>query len=169
MKVTLTPISKEDLKVLISFSFEGDNALLDKYHISPGTLEHCVNHTFTFIENNKDFYKSDMKIFKVEASIEGEDIAVGYTVVIENEKAPNELYSFGIKKDYRSKEIIEAWLESVSNQIGIPYYIILWNKNTRAVNFFGNNGFIVEERNSLKKLTNGAPEMENKTLIIKSD
>lgn len=160
----LLNIDRDKLKELVTFSFEGDSDLLDKYHISPGTLEHCVEHTFTFIDKNKDFYKGDM--YYAAVCLDGEEI--GYTVFVANEKAPNELYSFGIRKEYRTKDILQSWLRVVGTTLGLPYYIILWDKNTRAIDFFGKNDFIIEERNGLRKLSS-APEMKDKTLIIKSD
>lgn len=165
MEIQLLPINREKLKELISFSFEGDNDLLDKYHISPGSLDHCVNHTYTFVDKNKDFYGGDMHLASV---VTAEFGIIGYTVVIINEKSPNELYSFGIKKEFRTKEVLAGWLSAVQKEIGIPYYIILWDVNTRAIEFFRKNGFIVEERNELLRLTNNALEMKDKVLIVKS-
>lgn len=165
MEVQLLPINREKLKELVSYSFEGDNDLLDTYHISPGTLEHCVDNTFTFIDKNKDFYGSDM----CWAAVVIPQGVIGYTVYITNEKSPNELYSFGIRKEYRTEEILHGWLKAVENELHLPYFIVLWDKNIRAIEFFRKNGFIIEERNGLKRLTSGAPEWDNKALIIKSD
>lgn len=147
--IQLIQIEKSELKSLITLSFEGDNELLDIFHIkAPATLDECVNNTFSFIENNKDFYAEDMKIFKLIRGME----AIGFTVIIENEHLPNELYSFGIKKEYRTWDITSKWMELLQKILGVPYYIILWSRNTRAINFFERNGFITEERNDLKKL-----------------
>lgn len=148
-EVKLTPIDKGELKPLVTLAFEGDNELLDTYHtLAPATLEECVNNTFAFIDKNKDFYNEDMSCFKV--TVNG--IAVGYTITIKNEKMPNELYSFGIKKEFRTWEITSQWMERLQTILGTPYYMILWAKNTRAINFFERNGFVSEERNDLKKL-----------------
>lgn len=167
MKIKLIPADRSQLKELITFAFEGDNDLLDKYHISPGSLEHCVNHTFTFIDKNKDFYQSDMHIFSVGIQIDEEYKTIGYTITITNETNPHELYSFGIRKEYRIKEIKEAWLIAIDEVIPPPYSIVLWSVNTRAIDFFRRNGFYVEERNELKRLTNGKMG-DKETLIVKT-
>ena len=166
MEVKLLPISREGLKDLITFSFEGDNDLLDKYHISPGDLEHCVNHTFTFIEKNKDFYKSDMHLYRVIIADLGAALTIGYTITITNETTPHELYSFGIRKEHRGEDVKKAWLKAIEETLGLPYYMVLWSINKRAINFFVKNGFFEEERNELSRLTNG--QMEEKTLIVKT-
>ena len=148
-EVKLIPVEKDEIKSLITLAFEGDNELLDIYHkLAPATLEECVNNTFAFINENKDFYNEDMLCFKV--TVNG--IEVGYTITIKNETFPNELYSFGIKKEFRTWEITSQWLNKINELLGLPYYMVLWSKNTRAINFFERNGFISEERNDLKKL-----------------
>lgn len=155
IQVSLVPIDKADMEHFVSLAFEGDDKLLEQYHVSPGTLEHCVQHTMGFIEENVNHYKEDIKFFAV---IVGE-AEVGYTIIIENENLPNELYSFGINKKYRSEEVKTEWLKKLTDIFKTPYYIVLWSKNSRAINFFERNGFVVDRTNKL--LTD-----ETKTLII---
>lgn len=147
--VTLTPVTKSEIKDLITLSFEGDRELLETYHISPGDLDHCVNHTYAFIVSNKDFYDDEMTLYKV---IGANDDPIGFTVTINHKDRPNELYSFGIAKQYRKKDTLIDWLSAIEKTIGSPYYLILWNANVRAIEFFEKNGFIVEQRNELAKL-----------------
>ena len=166
--IKLTTIPIDQLKDIIAYSFEGDNDLLNTYHISPGTLSHCVSHTFGFIEKNKDFYGSDWHCYRIDCidCVEGDGAAIGYTVTITNAELPNELYSFGIRKEFRKKEILQKWLAEVEKTIGIPYYLVVWTKNTRAVEFFIKNGFYQQDHNELTKLTNG--QMEARTLFVKT-
>jgi hypothetical protein len=155
MSVTLEPIPKEALQVYLSAAFSGDHDLLTKYHISPGTLEHCAGHTLGLIDGVRDFYKEDMETYVV---VLDKEIPIGYTVLIKNETIPNEVYSFGINIEHRSKENLLSWLSEIKKKLGEPYYIVLWSKNTRAIKFFERNGFSVE--NSRKILGD-----ETKTLL----
>src|SRR6516165_2661666 len=135
--VKLIPTDFEYLSAYVQWAFEGDNELLEHYHISPGPLEHCVGHTMKFIEDNLAYYGNDIKFFAVAK----DNVTIGYTVVIKNQKVPNELYSFGINKNYRDKETLMEWLEVIEEELKSPYYMILWAKNTRAIEFFKRNGF----------------------------
>lgn len=153
--IKLIPITISALTYYVRLSFEGDNDLLKKYHISPGDLEHCVEHTMNFIKENYEYYGEDMNIFVVLMDTK----VIGYTITIKNEKAPNELYSFGINIKYRKKDILKGWIEKVKEFLGNHYYIVLWSKNTRAIDFFEKNGCVVDrERKMLGEAT--------KTLIV---
>lgn len=153
--VQLQEIGIEQLRPLIAVAFSGDHALLENYHISPGTLDHCADNTFGMILENADFYKGDMQLFRIDK----DNAAIGYTVVIKNEKLPNELYSFGINIAHRNRETLKKWLSEVEKILAKQYYIVLWSKNTRAIDFFAKNKFSVL-RNS--KYLND----ETKTLLI---
>lgn len=155
MQVLLTKIKPEEVQPYIWLAFRDDEDLLGNIHISPGTLDHCAGHTFESIKKEADFYKNDIEFYVV--SCDGAHI--GYTIVIKNEKKPNELYSFGINIKYRQKDILVAWLSEVSKLLEYFYYIVLWSKNTRAIQFFEKNGFSVLRD---KKYLND----ETKTLIV---
>lgn len=154
MELKLLKIPREEIAFHVRRAFEGDERLLNEYHISPGTLDHCVSDTMNFINENADFYKEDIEFYSV--TLYG--VSIGYTIVIRNDKKPNELYSFGINIEQRTNEVRNAWMMELERLLGKPYYIVLWAKNTRAINFFERNGFIVT-RNS-KQLND-----ETKTLI----
>ena len=102
MSVTLEPIPKEVLQVYLSAAFSGDHDLLSKYHISPGSLEHCAGHTLGLIDGGRDFYKEDMETYAV---VLDKETPIGFTVLIKNETMPNELYSFGINIEHRKKVV----------------------------------------------------------------
>lgn len=155
VSVVLKKVDVLDMQPLILRGFSGDEELLSHLHISPGSLDHCVRHTLNFVMDNVDFYKGDLECYSV--VFNGNEI--GYTIVIRNENAPNELYSFAIHINYRKKEILQAWLAEIEKIIGKPYFIVLWAKNTRAIDFFEKNGFEVDrERKYLQDAT--------KTMII---
>src|SRR6185312_14058480 len=135
--VALEKIKIEELKDYVKLAFDGDAELLVSLHVSPGDLDHCVDHTMSFISANADFYKDDIEFYKVM----NDEEPIGFTVIIKNE-GPNELYSFGINILHREKELLQEWLRKVKELLGIPYAMVLWSKNTRAINFFEKNGFI---------------------------
>jgi hypothetical protein len=141
MKVNFIPISLQDVEPYVYHAFNEDEELLHIYHISPGTLDHCVEHTMNFIKENAAFYGEDMKFYKL--LFLGKSI--GYTVFIKNASQPNELYSFGINIKFRKQDILINWLEGVKENIGNDYTVALWEKNSRAINFFKKNGFILEK------------------------
>lgn len=155
MELHLTPITLEQMHEHVFLAFAGDDKLLKFYHTSPGTLDHCVENTMKFITENSSHYEQDMEFYAVVLGIK----TIGYTVIIRNEKAPHELYSFGINIKHRSDGVRSEWLFALSKLLGTPYYIVLWNRNIRAINFFERNGFAVLR--TTKYLND-----ETKTLIV---
>ena len=141
MSVTLEAIPPQALSFYIKMAFRDDPELIEKFHISPGSLDHCVGHTLGLIEGNRGFYQSDMETYAV---VIDKETPIGFTVLIKNEKIPNELYSFGINIKHRTKENLLSWLSEIKIKLGDPYYVVLWSKNTRAIDFFERNGFSVD-------------------------
>ncbi len=140
--IKLIPIDKTNIRYYIKLAFEGDKELLEKYHIlAPSTLEECVKHTAESIEENEEHYKDNIEFYAVILDVE---TVIGYTIIIKNKKVPNELYSFAINVKYRQRDILEEWLRELAKKLGDNYYTVLWQKNTRAIDFFEKNGFIVE-------------------------
>ncbi len=153
--VKLVPISFQDLRPFISLAFEGDTELLEKYHVSPGDLEHCVEHTLLAIEGNFRHFNEKMEFYAI---ISNNEIA-GYTVIIRHEFGIDELYSFGVNMKYRTKNVLISWVCCTGAKIRGPFYIVLWSKNTRAIDFFERNGFTADRNNTYLNDT-------EKTLIL---
>ena len=137
-KVSLVPIPVSELKHHIEGAFIYDKDLCKKYHVSPGTFEQCVDHTYTRI---KDAWSANLgQAYKVMLEQEGEaPVSIGYTVILRSE--PNILYSFGINVLYRTKKVLVAWMEELDKIAGRPYTCVLYKKNKRAVSFLEKNGF----------------------------
>lgn len=144
-KVNLILIPMTELKPLITMAFQGDDELLRNLTpIKNDMLENCVNRiygTISGIFSDKVYSESENKVFKVE--LDGE--AIGYIVVAINDEIPNELFSFGININYRSKEIVLQWLKEVKWILGKFFWIALYKQNERAINFFERNGFTKQE------------------------
>ena len=89
---------------LVTRAFSGDEELLSEYHISPGDLAHCVDHTVKLIEESYLNFQYNMKFYVV--VLNGQEI--GYSIVINHDQQPPELYSFGIDINFRTKEILQS-------------------------------------------------------------
>lgn len=151
MRIQLVPITVDEIKQYVTVAFDGDSDLLNDLHVSPGDLEHCVNHTVSFITENKDFFGAKAGLYKVRFFDRGTWIDIGYTVTIQRVGFADELYSFGINRLHRSKELLSEWLREIDKVLSTPYFVILWDKNQRAIKFFEKNGFIVEAQDDQRK------------------
>lgn len=132
MEVILEKINVEVLKKYITIGFEDDPDLISTIHISPGTLEHCVEHNF---ESVKDAGESNGEFYKVMWN----NNEIGFIVAI---RTPNVIPSFGINIHYRKKEILLSFLQALKNLFNNDIYAVgVWEKNKRAINFFVKNDF----------------------------
>ena len=132
MKVTLDRIALDELKKYITIGFADDPELISKIHISPGTLEHCVNHNY---ETVKDAERNNGEFYKV---MYGEQ-EIGFVVAI---REPNLIPSFGININHRCRETLLGFLQALKDLFdGDTYMVCVWEKNERAINFFRRNNF----------------------------
>lgn len=130
--VTLERIAVDELKKYITIGFEDDPELISKIHISPGTLEHCVNHNFNTV---KDAEANNGEFYKVMSGVN----EIGFVVAI---REPNLVPSFGINIHHRRKETLFGFLQALKDLFnGDTYMVCVWDKNERAINFFRRNGF----------------------------
>lgn len=160
-KAYLVPLSKSGLRHLIEYSYEGDTDLIDKYQAGNRTFEECVEYNYNELVGylTDPNFKGEIFFWQIRTD---SDHVVGYCVTIENDEKPHMLLSCAINKKYRTKEILTAWLEAVEEKLGVPYYIGLWEKNTRAIEFFLKNGFdAFESRDENYKYLVKKPELLN--------
>src|ERR1700761_1069928 len=128
--VELIRIKKKRLKSAIWTGFKDDPELISRYHISPGTLQHCVQHNYDNVITapGAEYFKV---MFKKKE--------IGFVVSV---PGPHLLLSFGINKNYRTKEVLSGWLEALKELFHHTFYIVtLYPKNTRAIMFFIRNKF----------------------------
>lgn len=128
----------------ITIAFSNDRDLLDIYHISPGTLEHCAKHTYDSITPWGDklvYYKVVLRICDDNNDVSFVDI--GFVVITVD--PVNILISFGINIKYRQPGILFIWMKKIKSLFrpkdGITYVVSLHAKNVRTINFFRKNGF----------------------------
>lgn len=144
IELKIIPCSLSGLKDLIRYSYESDAELIEKYQAGERSLEECVDFNYGEIEyyyNNK-VYQGDISLWKIALRSGKEINPIGYCVTIKNDGMPNVLMSFAININYRKSVFLTSWLTALENIVGESYYTVLWNKNTRAIDFFKKNGFV---------------------------
>ncbi len=144
--ITLKKISFSEIEKYVSLAFAGDTDLIEKYHFSDKTLPDTISNNVKNIMEMKKIYP--IQCYSV--NVFGNEI--GFTVANENL-----LYSFGINKEYRTKEIVLGWWQEVRRMTD-DFVCCLYPENTRAINFFVRNGM------EISSSTN-----ENVTLIYKHE
>lgn len=136
--IELNLISHTELKPLIKQVWESDPEIVN-YHIWPGTVAHMTDHNwYRSVEANMlggGAYEVSMN------QPTGFYRPIGFTVIIRQPE--NILYSFGIKKEDRTKENLIQWLQCIEKLFGGNYKVPLWAKNERAINFFLKNNFYI--------------------------
>lgn len=132
--IVLEKISKFELRNLVEIAYKGDTDLLDKYWGDGFNLEEAVNETmFMISEVEKEV---EMSYYAVVC----DDEEIGYVC-----KIPNNLYSFGININYRTKDnLIEFW-DRVKEVMGEGFICMLYPQNTRAINFLKKQGMVEVE------------------------
>lgn len=122
--IELVKIELSELPPFVECAYEGDNDLLTKYHIANYTLCEAVDTTMVMIEITS--LGLDMKYFAV---IENEE-PIGYLSTF-----PNNLYSFGINIEYRTREILSEFWKKITEILGNSFISMLYHNNTRAINW----------------------------------
>lgn len=132
--VKIDKISKPKLLELIEKSYQGDNDLFNKYHVIKGDAQTLAVETMGMIEQaSKQF---DMSYYKVLLNKE----PIGYFVT-----SKQHLYSFAINKKFREKEILINWWKYVKMVLGKAFTTVLYDNNTRAIEFLKKNGMVVNK------------------------
>lgn len=123
-----------DLKPYIEIAFQNDTELFSKWHIIQDVPLACINDTYNRILDTVSYF--DITCYKVLLY----DVIIGYTVICEEHGL---LYSFGINKQYRTKEVLKNWFAEIIKILGI-FDCILWQKNERAINHLIKQGMTIK-------------------------
>lgn len=130
--IDLVEIGIEDLKEYIEVAYEGDDELMEKYHIKENiTFKEAVDITWMIISETNS--QVPMKHFGV--LCDGEK--VGYISVFENN-----LYSFGVNVKHRNGEVLKEFWDKITQQISSGFITMLYKNNTRAIKFLKRNGMV---------------------------
>jgi hypothetical protein len=127
--VHLKKISLPEVRKGIAIAYDGDQDLFDKYHVKQCDLFSAVMTTLEMIretaaQRNLSYYKVVYK-----------QIPIGYVVVFDDF-----LYSYGINKKFRKKEILIDWWDQVKKITGRKFFSMLYKNNKRAEQFLLKQG-----------------------------
>jgi hypothetical protein len=116
-------------KELLRDMFSKDEDLVNKYHIEAGCgLDACVERTF-----------NDLEQYNVETFlIKRDNRVVGY-FGRENLGHLQCLTGFFIDPEYRTKEKMGSIWKEICSRFLVQFYVGLYDKNTRAIDFIKNN------------------------------
>lgn len=128
-------IHRRDLDALVHLVYDGDEDLLREYHVKPNmVLGEAVQSTLSMIDDTSRTLDFDY----LKVTLDGEPI--GYFCVF-----PKCLYSFGIAKKYRTKEILTEFWEKIRKELPDDMVCILYKNNTRAINWLLKCGCTAQE------------------------
>jgi len=139
--IRIKKISKGEVPELIRLSYEGDNDLLEKYHVGKYTLGQAVIVSCQMMEFKSK--KEKLSYYKVIFR----DKPVGYFITYEKH-----LFSFGIAMNFRTKEILTSWFDSVKKVLGDMFTTELYDNNTRAIKFLQKQGMKVALHNEKSRI-----------------
>ncbi len=130
------PIKDElELFECIGIAFNGDDELVNTYHIVNDSYYECVVDTYAKIKEAE----SEIPIDSYKVIVDG--VIIGYICIC---KEIELLYSFGINMLYRTQAIFSLWFKKVKKLVG-NFACCLWNKNTRAIQFLEKMGMIIAD------------------------
>jgi len=155
--VNLVPANIDELRQLIWDAYKDDTDLIDKYQAGDRTFEECVDFNAKEIaECSARPSYGDMTFWKV-VPADNPWETIGYSVLVQRDGIPGWLFSFAINIKYRSADYLQSWLDQVESVLGLPYYTALWDKNSRAIEFFKKNNFVPkkDKKNPFTYLFNG--------------
>lgn len=132
--VELIQIPLADIGKYVEDAFSGDYEFVSKYHFRDASLYDLIKSNIANI--NELALETDVECYK--SCVAGN--VIGFVVMAMKGKM---LYSFGIKKEYRVKEILMQWAAKIKEKGDCNIVCPLNIENTRAINFFCKNGFEV--------------------------
>lgn len=133
--IRLAKISLYELPELIAISYQGDNDLLQKYHIAPMDLQSAIESTFGMIYSVAQMKKA--YYYKVVYQKQ----PIGYVVTFDG----NFLYSYGIAVKFRKKDILIDWWEQVKQLLDDDFGTMLYGNNYRASDFLQKQGMKITQ------------------------
>lgn len=128
-------LDKQLFQEAMRAAFFGDTDL-KKYHIKPSDdYEAMVQDSYFNISIVRGELGADLYL------VYSDDVLIGFTCIVPKISM---LYSFGINIDYREKNVLKEWMRQVQDimfSFTGHINVMLYSKNTRAIQFFKKNGF----------------------------
>lgn len=126
-------------KELLTELFSTDEELLNKWHIlAPNSAEACAEKTL-----------SDLNQCNVQVSLIKQDGEIIGFYGIEKNGWINNLTGFFLKPEYRNKEQITKFWTEVDGNFNKDYFIGVYSKNTRAIEFLNKKTTTKYESNDI--------------------
>lgn len=122
--IDLLEINEFELKKYVEAAYQGDEDLLNYYHIDKYDFDGAVKETLNMIEQTS--VGVNMKYFGVQIH----DEKIGYICAFQNN-----LYSFGVNIKYRNKWVLIDFWENIKTILGNNFMTVLYPNNTRAINW----------------------------------
>lgn len=140
MEIVMIEATKDAIFEEVARCFNSD-ADLAKFHVlDDSDHEEMIKHTIDTIKS----IDYDKKYYLVALKSEPDNVQIGYAVTIDEPQKI--LYSFAIRTEFRTKEILKEWLKVVKEKFeNANYKVPLYIKNTRAIGFFLKNDFTIEK------------------------
>lgn len=133
--ITVKKISVNELPKLIRTSYEGDSELLATQHVTP----------FENIDEATSMTYSMIKQMATEKKLTHYKVIYRKKVIGYFSNFDNYLFSFGINKKYRNKDVLVDWWQHVVKSLGKNFLCILYPHQSKAISFLKKNGMIVAE------------------------
>ncbi len=133
--ITVKKISVNELPKLIRTSYEGDKEILATQHVMPfDSIDDAVKMTYGMIKQ----MSAEKKLTNYKVIYQKKPI--GYFSNFDNY-----LFSFGINKKFRKKEVLVEWWQQVVKSLEKNFMCILYPHQARSIGFLKKNGMIVLE------------------------
>lgn len=113
---------KYELKKYVESAYKGDQDLFSKYHVSECSFSEAVEQTLAMI------YETSLVVDMKYLGVVKDKKRIGYLCYFQNN-----LYSFGINIDYRTKEVLSEFWEKTKEVMGDSFICMLFPNNTRAI------------------------------------
>lgn len=136
-EISIQKIPIGDIGGCVGIAFDEDYEFVEKFHFADKTLDELVANNIRNI--NELAENIDVKCYVV---YWGEN-KIGFFVMAYHNSM---LYSFGINKKYRVKNILIDWVNYIKTMVSEYLVCPLNAENKRAINFFLKNNFHVLER-----------------------
>jgi len=146
MIVSVKKISKTQLPKLIELSYFGDDELLSHYHSGED-----INYYNAIIKELDYIHQASKKFELSYHKLIYKQKPIGYFVTFDGF-----LYSFGIEKKSRKKEVLSNWFLSVRKVLGKEFVSMLYSYNTRAIKHLERQGMAIIDE-----------DVENQTVTLK--
>ncbi len=121
--IELTKLEWE-LKKYVEIAYRGDMELLSEYHIAEYSFNEAVEETLAMI------YETSLEVEMKYCGVVKNNKIIGYLCYFDNN-----LYSFGINIEYRTKEVLSEFWERIKETLGDSFICMLFPNNIRAIKF----------------------------------